>query len=232
MFLDRFVAGPWRERISAYIYGSKGATLRQFDVSIMTALVETLSKPKDLEHLSPKRVFVYSLTISSLVLTLKLSEDANSSDGLSMHLVASTAQTYLLWSILSYPFDYLAIYFSKTLFFYKPAPIYMLPLRIVGNSILSLCGPYLVLIVAARFQDYYIWFGGAYITVVGALAVTLIQVVCLVGGALLRIVTRIRSKAGDDDSVLELRKQPFTSIFAAIALLVVTVDGLRQLFLP
>ena len=59
---------------------------------------------------------------------------------------------------------------------------------------------------------------------VGAVGLSVLQVTSLAGGVVLRGDTTLMASPSNDESVVTLRKTPFTAIFATVALIGVMAD--------
>lgn len=234
-FLDRIVGSPWREKLSTFIYGAKGASLKDFEVSLITSLVELFCRRSDLSRLSLLRVLAYTgwvLALQFIGTLAWLGAPETRTDYLVL-------MGLLLGPIpIAFAADLWSISVTKRIFYYRPGRLALLPIRIaldlvitivpvfVFSNIYQFLFPHLFemrngLEVVSAFLAI-----GLVYSLLGSCGVTLIQVVSLLGGILLRGVTAIMSSKVDASSIEALRKTPFTAIFIAMAVPLAIADAL------
>lgn len=227
--LDRLVAAHWRDRLSRFILGGAEHPLRQFESDLIIGLLEVFCRDFP-SRLSLKRIALYSAFISFVATLL-----SSHSEGHVALPVITILFRFTTIGIIVLPCGYLSMLISKELFFHRePASVADTVARILIDFILSLTPPFLIASLIINVWAVFSWDldfleTGLVVSILGVVGLTLVQISCLISGLALRVVSRTMAKDGDKEELATLRKIPFTIMFSATAVIMVTGDFLKKL---
>lgn len=224
--IDSILPAHHKKLIAHYVFGLAGHSLKEFEASVINAMIEILCRDDDIDKLSQRKVVYYSLifnTIFWIFAYLYLLVKEYRIDAFILGPI-----TALMTSVISIPLDYYSIYITKKIFYYRPYAFWWLPILVLADIVLSYL-PQLILLsilllvpILIGEQPFVLGLiiaGGA-ANALGSSLMNLVQVVIVVMGLLIRGIALLAARFGLKPGVGWLESAPVTACFLAAATLI------------
>ena len=248
---DKAMDAKLRKGIVDFLLKRPGAKIMRFDAIVFNTTIDIfIVGNSEFRHLSPKRVFLYTLGVCSMIVTFDAAVGlvVGLPKGIPLHFFLERLPVILSLALcvvyVSFPSDLFSFWVTKKLFYGKSRTLIGWLLLIPLDLAISICVPTIPFLalyygipqiastVHLSVDLLFALLGGAIIfSVIISVGLTLLQLTAMLTGLLVRLsVGSVMALSRTAAKVAFFEKYPLKTLMLIFSLLVICVLGVLQLF--